>query len=199
MATWDSENEPNPYEYNARLLSVNSQTDNHINFSGDIDWFRFGATAGNEYSVSIVQENGVGVELYVYNPDITLLSSSNGTNSYNFTCSVGGIHYIKVVRDGGTATGRYVLAIQSASEPIIAPLPPSQCEMTGSFTSTQLSWAPVNMDVNGNPVSVSYYVIEASDEPNSGFTSIGTTTNTQFGIDSTTHAKRFYRIVAVVQ
>ncbi len=199
VATWDSENEPNPNEYHARWLSVNSQSYNHVNYDGDLDYFRFQATAGYQYSVSLPQELGVGVELFVYNTGMTLLSSSNGTNSFNFTCAASGWHYVRVVRDGGTITGGYVLALSCADEPVTPPAPPSYNAVAGIGGDCVLSWDPVVLDANGNPAVVTSYIIQASDNPYTGFVNIGTTTTPQFTDGSGVQNYRFYRIIAVVE
>jgi RHS repeat-associated protein len=115
-ATWDSYFEPNPTQYNAVLLSLSNQPIyNYIDNANDIDFFRYTVSESNMYTLSLEQETGVGVELYVYDQFMNLLSSSSGVNSYSYSCAFGGSHYVKVVRDAGAVTGSYYLRLQATA------------------------------------------------------------------------------------
>jgi len=78
------------------------------------------------------------------------------------------------------------------------PLPPSQVSAIHDGGSILISWHPVTEDVNGNPISVSLYSIEASDDPYTGFAVIGTSTQTYFEDIVDIYQKRFYRIRAIM-
>jgi hypothetical protein len=79
----------------------------------------------------------------------------------------------------------------------VIPLAPTQLSITTNGVSGVLHWAAVTHNINANPISVSSYSIEASDNPYFGFVSIGTTAQTQFIDIDNTHSQRFYRIKAI--
>lgn len=80
---------------------------------------------------------------------------------------------------------------------IATPLPPSQVSSVHDGGTILITWDPVTEDINGHPISISLYSIEASDNPYTGFTVVGTTPQTYFEDIVDTHQKRFYRIRAL--
>ncbi len=78
----------------------------------------------------------------------------------------------------------------------IAPQAPIEVAIELSGSSRLVSWAPVTQDVFGNPITVSYYTISASDNPYGGFTELGQTAQTYFVDTSSNLTRRFYRIAA---
>lgn len=84
---------------------------------------------------------------------------------------------------------------QTVTVPNATPLSPTQFTLENNGITRTLSWQPVTTSTGGNPIIVSSYSVEASDNPYSGFVTIGTTTQTQF-TDVANLSKRFYRIRA---
>jgi len=80
----------------------------------------------------------------------------------------------------------------------IIPLAPAQCVITADGSNRILNWQAVTHDINGIPITVSAYIIEASDNPYSGFVSIGSSSNTQFIDTESGLPGRFYRIKAEI-
>ena len=90
------------------------------------------------------------------------------------------------------------LTNQLITQPNVTPLSPSQFNITSNGDLKTLSWEPVTSNVNGTPIIVPLYVIEASSNPTTGFTLIGTTSQTQYTVSSYHYQQRFYRVRAVV-
>lgn len=84
------------------------------------------------------------------------------------------------------------------TQPNVTPLSPTQFSITSNGDLKTLSWEPVTSNVNGTPIIVPLYVIEASSNPTTGFTLIGTTSQTQYTVSSYHYQQRFYRVRAVV-
>ncbi len=84
------------------------------------------------------------------------------------------------------------------TQPNIAPLSPSQFTIASNGDLITLSWEPVTSNINGTPIIVPLYVIEASTDPTTGFTQIGTTNQTQYTISSTAYQHCFFRVRAVI-
>jgi len=87
---------------------------------------------------------------------------------------------------------------QTITTPNATPLSPTQFNLVSNGISVTLTWETVTNSVGGSPIIVSYYRIEASESPYSGFTVIGSTSQTQFTDTNNSLQKRFYRIIAVV-
>jgi sulfatase modifying factor 1 len=90
------------------------------------------------------------------------------------------------------------LISQVVTVPNTTPLSPNQFTITYNGNSIMLTWAPVTHDINGNPIIVTSYKIESSNNPYSGFVLIGSTTQTSYTDTSISTQKRFYRIKAVI-
>ena len=90
------------------------------------------------------------------------------------------------------------LTNQVITQPNVSPLSPAQFNITSFGDIKTLSWEPVTNNVNGTPIIVPLYVIEASNNPATGFTLIGTTNQTQYTVSSYHYQQRFYRVRAVV-
>ncbi|MDZ4121545.1 MAG: hypothetical protein U1C33_03945 [Candidatus Cloacimonadaceae bacterium] len=84
------------------------------------------------------------------------------------------------------------------TQPNVTPLSPTQFSITSNGDLKTLCWEPVTSNINGTPIIVPLYVIEASSDPATGFTLIGTTTQAQYTVSSYHYQHRFYRVRAVV-
>jgi YD repeat-containing protein len=90
------------------------------------------------------------------------------------------------------------LSNQTITTSAASPNSPTQFTLTLSGNNRTLSWHAVTTDVNGTPITVTSYSIEASDNPYTGFVDIGSTSQCQYTDTSTSHDRRFYRIRAVL-
>jgi hypothetical protein len=90
------------------------------------------------------------------------------------------------------------LTNQLITQPDVTPLSPTQFNITSNGDLVTLGWEPVVSNVNGTPIIVTLYVIEASSDPTAGFTLIGTTNQTQYSISSYNYPQRFYRVRAAI-
>jgi hypothetical protein len=90
------------------------------------------------------------------------------------------------------------LTNQLITQPNVTPLSPTQFSITSNGDLKTLSWEPVTSNVNGTPIIVPLYVIEASSNPTTGFTLVGTTNQTQYTLSSSIYPHRFYRVRAAV-
>lgn len=90
------------------------------------------------------------------------------------------------------------ITTQMITQPNVTPLSPTQFSITSNGDLKTLSWEPVTSNVNGTPIIVPLYVIEASSNPTTGFTLVGTTSQTQYTVSSYHYQQRFYRVRAVV-
>lgn len=128
----------------------------------------------------------------------THLSSENidiQFNSHNWVSSVtysNGYSILYSYDSIGNITNQVI------SQPNVTPLSPSQFNIINDGDLVTLSWEPVVSNVNGTPIIVPLYVIEASSDPFTGFTLIGTTNQTQFSVSSSSYQQRFYRIRAAI-
>jgi len=131
---------------------------------------------------------------------LMFLDYSWGINQYQYnyrneliSCDYGNGYVISYSYDSnGNLTN------QTVSIPNVSPLSPTQFRITSNGNSKTLAWEPVTSNVNGTPIIISSYTIEASDNPFSGFISIGSTIQNQYTDTSDNHQKRFYRIRAVI-
>lgn len=87
---------------------------------------------------------------------------------------------------------------QIVTQPNVTPLSPTQFCITSNGDMKTLSWEPVTSNMNGTLIIVPLYVIEASSNPTTGFSLIGTTSQTQYTVSSNHYQQRFYRVRAVV-
>lgn len=90
------------------------------------------------------------------------------------------------------------LVNQTITQPNVSPLIPTQFIITSNGDLNTLSWEPVTSNINGTPIIVPLYVIEASSDPTTGFSLIGTTNQTQYTLSSSIYPHRFYRVRATV-
>jgi len=123
-----------------------------------------------------------GSVIYEYNARNQLISCIY-SNGYNLTYSYD---------DNGNMT------CQVITQPNVTPLSPTQFIITSNGDLNTLSWEPVTSNINGTPIIVPLYVIEASSDPTTGFSLIGTTNQTQYTLSSSIYPHRFYRVRATV-
>lgn len=126
------------------------------------------------------------------------LFSYNEVIEYNNRNQVSQINY-----DNGYSIANYYdshgnLTNQIIIQPNVNPLPPTQFSITSNGDLKTLSWEPVTSNINGTPIIIPLYVIEASSDPITGFTLIGTTNQNQYSFSSNSYQHRFYRVRAVV-
>jgi hypothetical protein len=123
---------------------------------------------------------------YTYTVTGGTLEQVNNSGSFN-------VCYVKVnlaASSSATVTiNTHILNVQ--------PSPPAQLTTTHTEAGVLLSWQAVTTDINGSPLSVTTYIIEASNEPYTGFTDIGFATVTNFTDSEATDRCRFYRVRAV--
>ncbi len=82
-------------------------TDGEIESPNDVDYFRVSLQAGSTYRVDTT---GLTVAKSVYAPDISTLVASSSNNTFTFTATQTGIHYIRI-RHSSTSVGTYTLRI----------------------------------------------------------------------------------------
>ena len=80
---------------------------------------------------------------------------------------------------------------------ILIPTFPDNIVINKFGNNTELSWDEVNISVGGQPLEVDYYIIYYSDNPDDGYTILGTTSGTTF-TDNENIVKRFYYITAFI-
>lgn len=126
------------------------------------------------------------------------LFSYNEVIEYNIRNQVSNVNF-----DNGYTIGYFYdshgnLLSQIITQPNVTPMSPTQFSITSNGDLKTLSWEPVMSNVNGTPIIVPLYVIEASSNPTTGFTLVGTTSQTQYTVSSYHYQHRFYRVRAVV-
>lgn len=85
---------------------------------------------------------------------------------------------------------------QIISVPNLTPLSPTQFTITYSGSNKVLSWDAVTNSEGGSPITISSYMIEVSDNPETDYILIGTTNQTQYTDTNSDLQRRFYRVIA---
>lgn len=135
---------------------------------------------------------------------VTILLLHTSVLGLSITCSYNSKNMLSSIDYGNGYTVSYSydsngnLTNQIITQPNITPLSPTQFSITSNGDLKTLSWEPVTSNINGTPIIVPLYVIEASSDPTTGFTLIGTSTQTQYTVSSYHYQHRFYRVRAVV-
>jgi hypothetical protein len=82
---------------------------------------------------------------------------------------------------------------------IVAPLPPQDIIISTDGTDVHLSWSPVTLNVNGNPITPDRYVIWFTNDPGSEYTYHGFTQATQYLHPYAAVVERmlFYKVFAI--
>ncbi|MGW8257140.1 MAG: S8 family serine peptidase, partial [Thermoguttaceae bacterium] len=113
----------------ATLVGANSQTAGKINTGGDVDWFKFHAVAGKQYTISTVLTGLTDSTLTLYDRDGTTqlaYNNDNGTSKASYIrwrASADGTYYIKVSAANSSLTGAYKLVLSSVNTPpTLAPI-----------------------------------------------------------------------------
>ena len=116
--TWDADNEPSPNHYCAyELIADGTSVFNTIDSNDDArDYFRFQASTGYNYFVTLSAERGVGVRFYLYfeNTDhvLTAISGWHETQT-QFESTQAGTYVIRVERSGGLSEGDYRIELST--------------------------------------------------------------------------------------
>jgi len=126
------------------------------------------------------------------------LFSYNEVIEYNNRNQVSNINFDNGYNIGYFYDSHGNLSSQIITQPNVTPMSPTQFNITSNGDLKTLSWAPVTSNVNGTPIIIPLYVIEASSNPTTGFTLVGTTSQTQYTVSSFHYQQRFYRVRAVV-
>ena len=187
FAEWDEVYEPNPHWYQSYLLPTDGSSHfAYMESASDYDYYRFTGQEGSEYTVWLSEEQGSNAELFVYDQYMNRLSSSSGTNAFTFTSSESQVYYVLSKRDGGTATGNYLVNIEGP-EYLDSP---QNLSVVISENSVTLSWEPVSGATN--------YIVYSSTNPYSTYTE--DTSGSLEGCNWTapiSYEDRFFRVVAV--
>ncbi len=170
-------------------------------------------SAGNQITLTFTPNNYVTVDsvsAYLVNNQpisfenaVVKFNMPSGNAGYTVTggvleqVDISGDHNVCYVKVNLGASSTATVTIKANNN--IIPLSPAQCSVTSAGATRILNWNAVTHDINGFPITVSSYIIEASTEPFSGFVSIGSTANTQYIDTESGYNKRFYRIIAEIE
>ncbi len=189
---------PDPYEPDDTPATSNELTIEYypqniyhtIHTLTDVDWYRFYGVAGRTYHFSSSGSTDVDCFLYQDNGTTLIDNDSEDGEGFNFsllyTPTVSNWYKLKVTSWNGlnNGVGAYALCYYYTSG-----LPaPTNVQITSSAPYIVISWNPVT--------GATGYVIQASVNPYSGFSQIGTS-STHSWTGGTTSARRFYRVIAV--
>lgn len=165
------------------------QTQSHtLHDSQDHDWFTFYGRSDMIYT--FYSTSNLDTHILLYNEDgTTLLQSSDDEYGYGYNFYMEFVpgtsatyrFYVDAYND---AIGGYQLNYQCSN----ALTAPSGLHITSAGDQITLSWSVV-------PNAISYR-IEASDNPHTGFTQVGTTTENTWTATAD-GTKRFYRVIAL--
>jgi hypothetical protein len=180
------EDDDSATDYTSLTVTSTLQSQSHtLQDAIDEDWFRFQGVAGRNY---VFQSTGyTDTQVYLYQDNgTTLISSDDDSNGYpNFKLqyqpTTTAYYKLKVIAypgDAGPYTFNYYYTLMPA---------PANLTITQSGSNILLAWNAVT--------GATTYKIYHSDNPYTGFTQLGTTSNTSLMIVSPP-AKRFYRVTA---
>lgn len=147
-------------------------------------------SAPSHYEVSLSQSSG-------YGGSVSITPNGFSVNSFiyvRFNPITGGPVSDNITN---TSIGTSTVNVDVTGIGIGPPVAPIVHIEQISDIQLRLYWEAVTEDIYGNPIAVSSYNIEASDNPYSGFTGIGTTSTTTF-IDTANLPYRFYLVIAVI-
>jgi subtilisin family serine protease len=141
-----------------------SSTVGTIGVPGDVDWFKFQATAGQHYTLATVLGTlrDSGLSLYAAN-GTTLLAANDDYGSslasrIDWTAPASGTYYLAVAGYGNTCTGTYTLNVQTQNS---APVLPPIADRTMPHSQTTLSIPLGATDADGDPLTYSVVVTAA--------------------------------------
>ncbi len=154
----------------------------------DVDWFRFNAQPGMTYYFYSTGQTNTEMSVRQDNGSLTGgYDDDSGESPHNFYFAFQALmpgYYKLAVYGHGGSTGGYQFYYTTNR----ALNTPTDVIIMKSGGSVQLSWTAVNGAIS--------YRIEASDNPNTGFTEIGTTSFNSWS-ELPTQAHKFYRVVAM--
>ena len=103
----------------AAAIAVPSSMSGTLGVKGDVDWFKFQATAGGKYTVATVLGTLPDSILYLYDRNGTAVLASNDdygsslASRIQWTAPSTGTYYIVVASYGNSYTGSYTLSMQA--------------------------------------------------------------------------------------
>ncbi len=175
-------------QYTAITPSTDMQNQTHnLHASQDEDWFRFYARADMIYTFSSYGSTDTRILMYQDNGTTLITGDDDGGSGYNFN-----LEFVpdtsanfKFMVDGYSgATGVYQLNYQCRN----ALTAPTDLSISSAGDQITLTWSVVP--------NVSGYRIEASDNPNTGFTQVGTTSDNTWTATANS-SRKFYRVIAL--
>ncbi len=174
-------------QFTSLTVTTTNQTQDHtLHTTTDDDWYRFQGVPGRVYTFFSTGNTDTVVYLY-QNDGTTLIESDDDDGSgLNFNLQVAfatnAYYKLKVFGYGGSG-GAYVFNYSYTTGLAM----PVNVQISRSGSNMILTWNPV--------IGALSYKIQASTNPYSGFTQIGTTTTTSYTTPATP-ARRFYRVIA---
>jgi len=149
-----------PFPANAIPLSANIWTNGNIPVSGGEQWFKFTATANDQYILFSSGIMNINLFFQLYNSDGIAVGSRGsfyGTDNFDRkTVTAGNVYYIKVILSGNPGSGTYRITFNTSSIASLETLPTNVIRLIPN------TWKDVTIHQSDPPQDTQWFIFTAT-------------------------------------